>query len=301
MMVNLQCPGCRCPCAVDEARLGTQVRCPRCQELFTAAVTTAPPPLPEAIQFGTAPPKPVQSAPLPVAAAQPAVRRLSSWAVWLVGGLAVAVVLMCGVGILGGAMVWVLFASRRSEPQADARAAADALPAKVDAARGNDAPIWTLELDKMQVPNQPLAGRILGADFKATRVQYQNTGLDIGSGPDRIHIFLTTRPGKRVYEYAAHDNGFGGRPHIHIHILSTNPPEANAFTNGYAMRLEFGDDKDGKTPCKLYLCLPDDRKSFIAGTFTLDARDGPRGFGLDLDRPPFDNEADLPPRRRRTE
>jgi hypothetical protein len=39
--------------------------------------------------------------------------------------------------------------------------------------------------------------------------------------------------------------------------------------NGYALRLEFGADKDGRIPGKIYLCLPDDRKSWLAGSFTL--------------------------------
>jgi hypothetical protein len=221
--------------------------------------------------------------------------------VWVVGGLAVVVVLTCGVGILGGALVWVLLPSRGPEPHAAAPGVADALPAKVDAARGNAGPVWTLELDKMHVPNQPLAGRVFGVDFKPTRIQYQATGLDIGSGVDRIHIFLNARPGKRIYEYPAQDPAFDGRPHIHVHIHSTNPPGVNGYTSGYAMRLEFGEEKDGKTPCKLYLCLPDDHRSYIAGTFTLDARGGPGGFGRELDWQPFDNEADLPPRRRRME
>jgi hypothetical protein len=36
--------------------------------------------------------------------------------------------------------------------------------------------------------------------------------------------------------------------------------------------LEFGKEKDGKVPGKIYLCMPDDSKSYIAGTFTLELK-----------------------------
>jgi hypothetical protein len=130
---------------------------------------------------------------------------------------------------------------------------------------------WTKGLKKMAVPDGPVAGTILGADFKADKVQLQNTGLHLQSGRDNIHIFLTFKPGKDVYEYKATDPKAGIRPAIHVHILSTQPPSVAVHQQGYDMRLEFGKEKDGKIPCKLYLCLPDDSKSCIAGTFTLDA------------------------------
>jgi hypothetical protein len=40
------------------------------------------------------------------------------------------------------------------------------------------------------------------------------------------------------------------------------------FTNNFAMKLEFGKSSGGKLPGKIYLCLPDEAKSCVAGTFT---------------------------------
>ena len=37
--------------------------------------------------------------------------------------------------------------------------------------------------------------------------------------------------------------------------------------SGYALKLAFGQPADGRMPGKIYLCLPDDPKSFVAGTF----------------------------------
>ena len=38
------------------------------------------------------------------------------------------------------------------------------------------------------------------------------------------------------------------------------------------MRLEFGKLSGGKLPGKIYLCLPDQEKSFIAGTFEVQVK-----------------------------
>jgi glycerol-3-phosphate dehydrogenase len=50
------------------------------------------------------------------------------------------------------------------------------------------------------------------------------------------------------------------------------------FTNGYAMKLEFGPLASNKLPGKIYLSLPDEAKSCIAGTFTAEIRNGQPRF-----------------------
>jgi hypothetical protein len=47
-------------------------------------------------------------------------------------------------------------------------------------------------------------------------------------------------------------------------------PETEVFMKGYAMRLEFGEAQGGVLPGKIYLCLPDQEKSFMAGAFSAD-------------------------------
>jgi hypothetical protein len=46
----------------------------------------------------------------------------------------------------------------------------------------------------------------------------------------------------------------------------------DAFEGGYALRLEFGDLAKNHLAGKIYLCLPDESKSYIVGTFNADAR-----------------------------
>lgn len=45
-----------------------------------------------------------------------------------------------------------------------------------------------------------------------------------------------------------------------------------SFTDGYAMKLQVSPVENGKFSGKIYLCTPDDLKSFVAGTFTADIK-----------------------------
>jgi hypothetical protein len=44
------------------------------------------------------------------------------------------------------------------------------------------------------------------------------------------------------------------------------------FTNGYALRIEFGQLAGNRMPGKVYLCTPDAEKSYITGNFNAEIR-----------------------------
>lgn len=274
MTVHVQCPACQRRCELNESLLGKVVRCPGCQEVFTAAEAPAT----EGVHAGPAPSRPARLPPPIAHADEPrrsAVRRPRPIALWVVGGLAVALLLVCGFSALAGGLAWFLW-PRDPVPLAGVAALHEPPPpAQGGGGGGNGAPQWTLDLQKMKTPAQPLAGKVMGDDFRLDRCQLVNTGLDLWSGQDWIHIFLTVQPGRNVYEFAADGGIQPNRPAIHLHCRTG----AAVHTTGYAMRLEFGAEKNGMTPAKLYLCLPDANRSCIAGTFTLNV--GPQaGPGL---------------------
>ena len=49
-------------------------------------------------------------------------------------------------------------------------------------------------------------------------------------------------------------------------------PDTKFVNEGYALTLELGKADKGKSPGKIYLCLPDAEKSYLAGTFTAAAQ-----------------------------
>ena len=135
---------------------------------------------------------------------------------------------------------------------------------------------WTLDLKAMNFGDGPVDGRVMGAEFKPDKIQLLNTGLSLRTDTDMIQIFLNLKPGQGIegksFEWKAELKEGEAQPAIHVHINSLKPPGLQVSTKGYAMRLEFGKEKDGKIPGKIYLCLPDDKKSWVAGCFTLDLR-----------------------------
>ena len=61
-----------------------------------------------------------------------------------------------------------------------------------------------------------------------------------------------------------------------MHLKRKNPgdqlPGGEAFGTKFAMRLEFGKAENDTIPGKIYVCLPDAGRSYVAGTFALKLR-----------------------------
>jgi len=143
---------------------------------------------------------------------------------------------------------------------------------------------WTTDLAKMKVPSRPASGKLLGQDFKVEGVSLAPTGaLTLRQGKDffpdlAVIIFLPLRAGQGIegksYDVPATDTPGQQRPHIHLQRRPAGEklPKGQAIINGYAMKLEFGKAKGDRVPGRLYLCLPDETKSVIAGTFTLEVK-----------------------------
>ena len=137
---------------------------------------------------------------------------------------------------------------------------------------------WLLALGTNAIPDTPVAGRIHAQDFIAERVSFQN-GL------------LTLRQGRGQFEFGVQVNFGGAQPEAlsgkAINVM-TNADKAAKVTlrwkdaggtvqkenydDRYAMRLEFGELANNRLPGKIWLCTPDNERSYLLGTFNADAR-----------------------------
>lgn len=138
---------------------------------------------------------------------------------------------------------------------------------------------WTTDLSKMKFPDAPVSGMVRGGPFKIEYAEHGITGtLRIvhgkGNGDAYISVHLpiknTAELAGMKFEIEAKGDAMTS-PALHVK-RKPNPkslPEGEVYTKGYAMRLEFGDNKDGKIMGKIYVCVPDKDKSVIAGTFTV--------------------------------
>jgi predicted RNA-binding Zn-ribbon protein involved in translation (DUF1610 family) len=142
------------------------------------------------------------------------------------------------------------------------------------------AAVWSLELAKAAFPSSVAAGSLHGSIFSCQRAILEGGSLTLRQGrswpPDlAVTIGLHSRPGE----------DFTGKT---IQVTTNQPPPvprlvlrwkddqqkpaSQVIKGGYALKLAFGQPADGRLPGKIYLCLPDEAKSLVAGTFDAELR-----------------------------
>jgi tetratricopeptide (TPR) repeat protein len=135
---------------------------------------------------------------------------------------------------------------------------------------------WTMDLSTVTTPVTAASGKIHGEAFTVETAKVENNILTLRQGkdffPDRaLTIFMFLKKGEglegRTFNISA-DHGFGA-PHIHMKWRDggKQAPETKIFMKEYAMRLQFKEKENGALPGNIFLSLPDDSKSFVAGTF----------------------------------
>jgi hypothetical protein len=132
---------------------------------------------------------------------------------------------------------------------------------------------WMLTLDTNAIPDSPATGRIHGQDFIVERCAFFNGNLAMRQGMHGPMDF-----GLVINFGGAQPESLSGNS---INVTAEAAQAARVtlvwrnhtgtmketFTNGYAMRLEFGAIDHNHLPGKIYLCTPDAEKSYLMGTF----------------------------------
>jgi tetratricopeptide (TPR) repeat protein len=140
----------------------------------------------------------------------------------------------------------------------------------------------SMDLNNVGIPDATASGKLHGRDFTVENAKIENGILSLRQGEDffadnEVMIFLFLKEGEtldgKTYNVSS-DHGFGV-PHIHMKWRPEGKdlPETEMFMKDYAMRLELGKRGDEVLPGKIYLSLPDDLKSFVAGTFKADIKE----------------------------
>ncbi len=136
---------------------------------------------------------------------------------------------------------------------------------------------WQKNLDQMKIPHVMAQGKIHGDKFISRSAAIHSGILTIRDGQDffpdhAVEIFLFIKKGEVLEgkQYIIDKSTGFNSPHIYIKWKEKNKdiPKSKVFMKDYVMRLEFGAKKEGKLSGKIYLCLPDDQKSIIAGHFS---------------------------------
>jgi S1-C subfamily serine protease len=139
---------------------------------------------------------------------------------------------------------------------------------------------WTNKIAKMKkIPDEEVSGSVDGIDFTLDQAALTGGRLVFKKGPRfrgvfseaELDIVLFLKPHQDVSGQKILVNGRSrGGPHIVTKAMRKGDklPKTQSFTECLLV-LEFGDydAKARKQPGKVYICLPDRGKSFLAGTF----------------------------------
>jgi hypothetical protein len=133
---------------------------------------------------------------------------------------------------------------------------------------------WSLNLTNAVVPDTPVAGRVHGNGFLCEQAILRGGLLSLNQGDAKswdlgISVGLHAHQGEELSGKSVEIGP--DRPSAPPIVLRWRKEQRKAashsFTNGFALMVVFGQATNKHMPGKIYLCLPDPAKSFVAGTF----------------------------------
>jgi len=139
---------------------------------------------------------------------------------------------------------------------------------------------WRLDCHELSITDEPAAGRVAGAPFTVRFAKLQNNILTLTDGDNfkwggQFLIFLFLRGDDQTVAGRTITIGpktdWSAKVNAHVHFgyqTEDGATETTVKTEGFALRLEFGEEQDGKLPGKIHLSYPDEKKSYVVGSFT---------------------------------
>jgi hypothetical protein len=139
---------------------------------------------------------------------------------------------------------------------------------------------WSLNLANIAFPETPVVGSIHGSGFSCEKATLKGGTLSFRQGntwpPDLgVTVLLVAREGEDLAGKVIAIPADRPPPLPRVVLRwkdDQQEPATQTVTAGYAMKLAFGQPLNGRMPGKIYLCLPDDPKSFVAGVFEAQIR-----------------------------
>ena len=145
---------------------------------------------------------------------------------------------------------------------------------------------WTLDVTNVVIPKTPVAGRVKGHEFVCDQPTLWGCALLLRQGeswpPDfGVGIVLRAQQGEELSgkTVVVTPEQKTAVPRVLLRWKEDQAPDVTeTITNGYALKVVFGQAANGRMPGKVYIALPDEAKSVAAGTFDAEIRkpDPPR-------------------------
>ncbi len=250
------CPVCGQHITADPSSSGGQIECPTC---FQKIVVPQAPASAET-KFILSASQVAKPRPTSAGAAQPAQVARPSAVRRTVSVIALLLVCACAAGAALYVFRDRVFRLIRPET------ALAKLPPNVS---------WSLDLRNAAFPETKAAGRVHGLRFEPEQATLEGGTFSLRQGkgwPPELGITILLR-GRRGEDFASKrvEVTADQVPPVPRVVLrwkdEQRQPGKQDIASGYALKLAFGQVAHGHLPGQIYLCLPDEAKSVVAGTF----------------------------------
>jgi hypothetical protein len=167
-------------------------------------------------------------------------------------------------------------------PAAAEAAAAAAAETAAAAAATPEAPplppppvVWTTNLANIVIPTNAAYGKISTNEFKYDTARVDNGSLALRQGTNAIpEMELGVFFGMKVGESLS-GKKIEVTPQARVaprvwkkwKVEGKTALQQKVYSKGYTMKLQFGEVSEDKVPGTIYLCLPDEEQSVVAGSF----------------------------------
>jgi hypothetical protein len=268
--VKFACPVCGQHITTDSSTIGSKLQCPTCYRKIVVPQVSA-----------VADSKLVLSAaeadkPRPTHAVESLgpIRRSPNSSMW-----GTVVLLFIAVGLVGSIYFFreTIFGRTRLDNSANNLQPVDGVrsiyPVPTNFA-------WSLNLKNESFPESGAAGRIHGAGFLCQKVTLQGGNLTLRQGqnwpPDLgVSISFFAKQGEELSGKYIEVTPDRPAPIPRV-VLRWKDESGRQVTEtihaGYALKVQFREVVAGRIDGKIYLCLPDQPKSFVAGSFDAEIR-----------------------------
>ena len=279
------CPICGQHITADSAGTGSQLECPTCYRKIV--VPQAP---------SSSDPKFILSAaeankPRPPQPSLPSLEPISREPVRTTVPIAVIVIL--ALVFLAGASVVVfrenffghkkpaespMAGIKNGDANEDGQQQPEKKAAAVPVVTNNVA--WNLDLADAAYPETAAAGKLRGEFVSCNRNTLTGGALAFRNARGLPDLSVT------IYFFAKQPEELRGKtinittndtpaPRITVRWKEGKENKSQSFNDGYALKLEVGDIVNNRVTGKIYLSLPDEAQSRVAGTFTAEIRKPP--------------------------
>ncbi|MEI6780362.1 MAG: hypothetical protein WCQ21_05505 [Verrucomicrobiota bacterium] len=138
---------------------------------------------------------------------------------------------------------------------------------------------WTLDLTNAVFPQTAAAGKIHGSGFLCEKAVLHGGLLTLDQGNTwpwdlGLALHLLVRHGEELSGKTVEIPPDRSRaPRVFLRWKDAQQHSVTeTITNGYLLKIAFGLATNSHLPGRIYICLPDEDKSFVAGTFDAEIR-----------------------------